>query len=217
MFRLSLPAGPAFSACSVVVLTLALAACSNGRAVQTAQEATPPVAEAQVAPREAANELQMEVMEVSSDTPKRNVADPIYVNLSTPALDGRLRQADKPKGVIWQQIRAEFVADPIIQLMPSSNSKVGRKASQNMPRTADVEVLSAVSLQDIPGINTNAGKGTKTTKIVFEAQVISKSPPAIYSVSESGPVQQKLAVSKRFAKQIREVIVEKIGPEMPAR
>jgi hypothetical protein len=52
--------------------------------------------------------------------------------------------------------------------------------------------------------------------VVFEATITSQTPPAIYTVSESGHAQRNLEVSKRFAKQVKQVILEKIGPNIPA-
>ena len=40
---------------------------------------------------------------------------------------------------------------------------------------------------------------------------------ATYNVSESGHALRNLEVSKRFAKQIKQVILEKIGPGIAAR
>jgi hypothetical protein len=51
--------------------------------------------------------------------------------------------------------------------------------------------------------------------VVFEATITSQVPPTSYTVSESGHVLQNVEVSKRFAKQIKQVIVEKIGQNSP--
>ncbi len=148
---------------------------------------------------------------------KRQPEDPIYVNLVPAVLDSRIRQGEKPKGALGQHLRHEFAADPIIQLLPEPKNKIGRKPPQLVPPAADVEVVSTVSLKEILGVRGATGKPSKTVSILFEATITSQSPPASYLVSESGPVLQHRAVSKRFAQQIRDVIVDKIGPEIPAR
>ena len=53
--------------------------------------------------------------------------------------------------------------------------------------------------------------------VVFEAIITSQVPPTTYTVSETGHVLKNVEVSKRFAQQIRQVIVEKIGPRIPTK
>jgi hypothetical protein len=182
-----------------------------------ADHADAPMAQDQFAAQEGAGIRQVEPSEAAGATPKRRPDDPIYVNLPSPVLDSKIQQVEKPKGAIGQYIRNEFASDPIIQLVPDLKSKkMGRKTSQAALRTADVEVASKVSLKEVLGINSTTGKPSKMVNIVFEATISSQSPPVTYTVSESGHILQNMAVSKRFAKQIREVIVEKIGPDLPA-
>jgi formylmethanofuran dehydrogenase subunit B len=118
-----------------------------------------------------------------------------------------MREAEKPKGAVAQQIRKELSSDPIIQLVPRN-----KKAAS----VADVTVASKVSLMEMKGVNRKTGKPGKMTAVVMEATITSQSPPAIYTVYESGHVLQNEEVSKRFAKQIRQVILEKVGPQIPA-
>jgi hypothetical protein len=66
------------------------------------------------------------------------------------------------------------------------------------------------------GLNRQTGKPGKMVAVVFEATITSQVPPALYTVSESGNILQNVEVSKRFAKQVKQVIVEKIGPDIPA-
>jgi hypothetical protein len=53
------------------------------------------------------------------------------------------------------------------------------------------------------------GKPGKMVAVVFEATITSQVPPASYTVSESGHILKNAEVSKRFAKQVKQVIVEK--------
>jgi hypothetical protein len=139
--------------------------------------------------------------------PLRGPQDPIYVNLASTVLDKKMQEAEKPKGAVAQQIRKELSADPVIQLVSGT-----KKAAS----IVDVTVASKVSLMEMKGVHRKTGKPGKMTAVVMEATITSQSPPAIYTVYESGHVLQNDEVSKRFAKQIRQVILEKVGPQIPA-
>jgi hypothetical protein len=175
------------------------------------------MAQENLAAQESVRAGQEETREIADAGPKRSPNDPIYVSLAAPVLDSKMQKVEKPKGAIAQHLRNEFASDPVIQLMPNAKNTKKQKISRTTPSAPDVEVASKVSLQEVLGFNEKTGKPSKTINIVFEATISSQSPPAIYTVSESGHVLKNLAVSKRFAQQIREVIVEKIGPELPAR
>jgi len=213
------PMSMIWSVCSAIVLSVALSACGAGHHTTVADSADVPKAEENLVSQDVAEVAQEEPNKVADVVPKRNPNDPIYVNLAVPVLDNRMRKAEKPKGAITQHLRNEFSSDPIIQLIPIPNAKSAkkRKASQVTPPTPDVEVASTVSVQEVLGVNAKTGKPKKILNIVYEATISSQSPPATYTVSESGHILKNMAVSKRFAKQIRDVIVEKIGPEIPAR
>jgi len=210
-----------WSACSVVTMSFVLAACGAGHSTTVANNVDVPAADENPAvAQEVAEVSQAEPADVVAVVPKRDPNDPIFVNLAAPVLDSKMRKAEKPKGAIAQHLRNEFSADPIIQLIPESKSTKRakkHKASQVPPPSSDVEVVSKVSVQEVLGVNAKTGKPKKTLNIVFEATISSQSPPATYTVSESGHILKNMAVSKRFAKQIRTVIVEKIGPDIPAR
>ena len=206
-----------YSACSVVVLSFALSACNAGHSTTVADDANAPMSQENLAAQEIAGAGQEASSKMADAGPKRGPNDPIYVNLAAPVLDSKMQKVEKPKGAIAQHLRNEFGSDPIIQLIPTAKSAKKQKVAQATPPTADVEVASKVSLQEVLGINEKTGKPNKTINIVFEATISSQSPPATYTVSESGHVLKNMAVSKRFAQQIREVIMDKIGPELPAR
>jgi hypothetical protein len=80
-----------------------------------------------------------------------------------------------------------------------------------------VEVSPKVSLREAYGVDRKTGKRSKVLAVVFEATITSQVPPATYTVSESGHVSKNVEVSKRFAKQVKQVILEKIGPNIPAQ
>ena len=206
--------GTGFAACSGVLLSLALSACSGGHASTMTAQSEGQMAEERLTTQTIAGITSTE----SSDaTVKRHPEAPIYVKLAPVSLDTLMRRADKPTGTITQHLRNEFASDPIIQLLPEPKKKPARKASLAAPGTADVEVVSAVSLQEMAKLGEGPGKAGKTIHVVFKATITSHTPAVTYTVSESGHFLQRMAVSKRFASQIREIIVEKIGPEIPAR
>ena len=182
-------------------------------------DAEDPMAKRHVAAQEMAEQTRAkkaEQLKVLSAAPKRQSEDPIYVNLVPPVLDGKMQQAEKPKGAVARQIRKEFSSDPIIKLIDGNQQAAGLLKFGAAPPVADVEVSSKVSMKEVDGVNRKTGKRGKMVAIVFEATITSQVPSASYAVSESGHVLQNVEVSKRFARQVKQVIVEKIGPDIPA-
>lgn len=147
---------------------------------------------------------------------KRQQSDPIYVSLAPPVLDAQMQKAERSKGAVAEQIRNELEADPNIRLIEENGNRSGLLKPHGAA-SADVEVLSKVSLKEAYGIDRKTGKPSKTLAVVFEATITSQTPSATYNVSESGHALRNLEVSKRFAKQIKQVILEKIGPGIAAR
>jgi hypothetical protein len=185
----------------------------------TIHDTQDPMAKRQVAAQEMAEQIRANKaaqLEALSAAPKRQAEDPIYVSLAPPVLDGKMQQAEKPKGAVAQQIRNEFATDPIIKLVAGNQNRADLWKPHATPSIADVEVSSKVSIKEVYGVNRRTGKPGKMVAVVFEATITSQVPPASYTVSESGHVLQNVEVSKRFARQVRQVIVEKIGPDIPA-
>lgn len=185
----------------------------------TIHDTQDPMAKRQVAAQEMAEQIRAKKaaqLETLSAAPKRQAEDPIYVSLPPPVLDGKMQQAEKPKGAVAQQIRNEFASDPIIKLVGENQDLAGVGKLRATSSISDVEVSSKVSMKEVVGVNRKTGKLGKMVTIVFEATITSQVPPASYTVSESGHILQNVEVSKRFAKQVKQVIVEKIGPSIPA-
>jgi hypothetical protein len=184
----------------------------------TIHDANDPMAKRQAAAQEMAEQLKekkAEQLEQLSHAPKRQPNDPIYVSLAPPVLDAQMEKAERSKGAVAEQIRSEFEADPIIKLIEEKQSRSGL-LKPHLAASADVEVSQKVSLKEAYGIDRKTGKPGKMMAVVFEATITSQVPPATYNVSESGHVLRNLEVSKRFAKQVKQVILEKIGPNIPA-
>ena len=184
----------------------------------TIHDADDPRAKQQAAAQEIAeqrNAKRADQLEQLSRTLKRQPNDPIYVSLAQPVLDTQMEKAERSKGVVAEQIRSEFQADPIIKLIEENRSRSGL-LQPYVSASADVEVLPKVSLKEAYGVDRKTGKPSKMLAVVFEATITTQVPPATYNVSESGHVLKNLEVSKRFAKQVRQVILEKIAPNIPA-
>lgn len=157
-----------------------------------------------------------EQLEGLSITPKRRRNDPIYVNLAPLILDSKTQQVEKSKGAIEQQILSEFAFDPIIKLVGGTRNSSGKWELRAAPSIADVEVSPKVSIKEVYVLQSQTGKPGKMSAVVFEATISSQVPPVTSTVSETGHVLQKVEVSKRFVTQIKQVILEKIGPGIPA-
>jgi hypothetical protein len=196
--------------------TLVYETDQNGKT--TIHEANDPMAKRQVAAQEMTEQIrakQANQPEQLSQTSKRQPSDPIYVSLAPPVLDAQMEKAERTKGAVAEQIRSEFETDPIIKLIEENGDRSGL-LKPHVAASADVEVLPKVSLKEAYGIDRKTGKPGKMLAVVFEATITTQVPPATYNVSESGHVLRNLEVSKRFAKQVKQVILEKIGPNIPA-
>ena len=209
MIHTSLRPNRLISSLSIVLLSVAVAACAGGdfASKNTGEDS---VAKQQLDAQTKGQQAQANEAEQSNllnAKPLRGPQDPIYVNLASTVLDKKMQEAEKPKGTVAQHIRKELSSDPVIQLVPGN-----KKAASII----DVTVAPKVSLMEMKGVHRKSGKPGKMTAVVMEATITSQSPPAIYTVYESGHVQQNEEVSKRFAKQIRQVILEKVGPQIPA-
>jgi len=183
----------------------------------TISEADDPMARKLAAAQATAEDVgarQIEQQTQAGLIPKRQPDDPIYVDLAPPVLDDNMQRAERSKGVVAEQIRREFVGDPIIKLTDEHKDRSGLLRPRI--RAEAVEVSPKVSLKEAYGIDRKTGKRSKILAVIFEATITSKVPPATYTVSESGHVLKNVEVSKRFAKQVKHVILEKIGPSIPA-
>jgi hypothetical protein len=184
----------------------------------TIHDTDDPMAKRQAAAHEIveqASAKRAEHLEPLSMGPKRQPNDPIYVTLAPPELDSNMQRAERSKGVVAEQIRREFIGDPIIKLTDEHRNRSGLLKPRT--RVDAVEVSPKVSLREAYGIDRKTGKRSKVLAVVFEATITSQVPPATYTVSESGHVLKNVEVSKRFAKQVKQVILEKIGPHIPAQ
>src|SRR5580765_7318030 len=71
----------------------------------TIHDTQDPIAKRQVAAQETAEQVRARkaaMLETRDSIPKRQPQDPIYVSLAPPILDGKMQQAEKPKGAVAQ-------------------------------------------------------------------------------------------------------------------
>lgn len=184
----------------------------------TIYDVNDPMAKRRIVSQEVVGELNLknnERLDQAKNGLKRQPNDPIYVDLAPAELDEQMQKAERTKGAVADQIRSEFVADPMIKLIERNQERSGL-LKPHLSGGVDVEVSPKVSLKEAYGIDRKTGKPMRMLAVVFEATITSQTPPAIYTVSESGQAQRNLEVSKRFAKQVKQVILEKIGPNIPA-
>ena len=151
-----------------------------------------------------------------SPTPKRRPNDLIYVNLVPPVLDSKMQQAEKSKGAVDRQIRSEFTTDPIIKLVEGNSNSSSKGRPGAAPSIVDIKVSPKVSIKEVYVLQPQTGKPGKMAAVVFEATITSQNPPATSTVSETGHILQNVETSKRFTRQIKRVILERIGPAIPA-
>ena len=184
----------------------------------TIHDVNDPMAKRQVALQEVAGELNLkknERLDQANNGSKRQPNEPIYMDLAPAELDEQMQKAERAKGAVAEQIRSEFIADPMIKLIERDQERSGL-LKPHLSAGADVEVSPKVSLKEAYGIDRKSGKPVRMLAVVFEATITSQTPPATYTVLESGHAQRNLEVSKRFAKQVKQVILEKIAPNIPA-
>lgn len=182
-------------------------------------EADDPMAQQLAAAQARAEDVNAKLSEQHAQLgldPKRQPDDLIYVDLAPTVLDDNMQRAERSKGVVEEQLRREFVGDPVIRLTDEDRDRSGLLKPRMRTNTV-IEVLPKVSLREAYGIDRKTGKRSKMLAVIFEATIVSKTPPATYMVSESGHVLKNVEVSRRFAKQVKQLIREKIGPGIPAQ
>lgn len=156
---------------------------------------------------------------------KRKAYDPIYVALLPTELGANLASAQHSEGAVYEQICKEFKDDPVIRLVSKEDlrrrewTQIGKAltgGSSSMGPAADITVRSNGDLKEVVGISRKTGKPAKGVQIVLEANISSNFLPAEYSVKETGNVFNNVEMTRKFAAQIKEIIKNRIGPEIPA-
>jgi hypothetical protein len=168
---------------------------------------------------------KVERQERLRNAPKRKPTDPIRVALMPMELDDNLKKAEHTEGAVFEQFKKEFEGDKVIRLVSEKDLKraqwaqVGRALAGQNPESApvsDVEVVSRGYLKKVYGVNKKTGKPASVPAVVFEATIRSNYLEAEYTVSEQGHILRNVQVTKKFAAKVKDVIINKIGPTLPA-
>jgi len=170
--------------------------------------------------------LEAQRIERLKQAPKRRHTDPIFVNLHAVKLGDKLKKAQHSKDAVDKQVRAAFKSDKVIRLVSKKDLKrqewaeIGKALAGQNPydaTVADVEVVTRAYVKEIYGINKKTGKPDKMPAMVFEATITSNQLPAEYTVEESGHILRNAQVTQRFADRVKAVIIQQLGPDLPAR
>lgn len=157
---------------------------------------------------------------------KRKPTDPIIVALFEAYVADKLKK--NTKGRLFPQFRKEFENDPIIRLV---DQKIVNKAakqtkqasrrpltSKDKPKVAaDVSVFSYANIEETVGYSKKTKKTGKMIALVYTATVTSHYlPEDTHQVKETGNIFRNVEVTKKFADKIKDVIRNKIGPNIPS-
>ena len=189
---------------------------------------TDPMAQQYLAEKQRAEQARLQEdsrQERIRNAKKRTASDPIYVALLPTELGANLASAQHSEGAVYEQIRKEFKDDPVIRLVSKEDlrrrewTQIGKALTGSSSSTgpaADITVRSNGDLKEVVGNSRKTGKPAKGVQIVLEAKISSNFLPAEYSVKETGNVFNNVEMTRKFAAQIKEIIKNRIGPEIPA-
>jgi len=195
----------------------------------TVHDASDPMAKQHQAAQQYQRELQAlraQRIERLRQAPKRRHGDPIYVNLHPVKLGDKLKKAQHSKDAVDKHVRAEFKSDKVIRLVRKKDlkrqewSEISKRLAGQNPydaSVADVDVVTRAYFKEVYGFNKKTGKPGSMHAFVLEATIKSNQLPAEYTVEESGHILRNPQVTQRFADRIKAVIIEQIGPDLPAR
>lgn len=170
--------------------------------------------------------LKAQRAERLAQAPRRRPGDPIYVNLHKVKLGDRLSKAQHSKDAVDKQVRGAFQPDKVIRLVSKKDLKreelteIAKALAGQNPYDAgvtDVDVRTRAYLEEVYGIDRKTGKPGKMLAMVYEATITANYPPATYTVKETGHILRNPEVARRFVERVKAVILDQIGPDLPAR
>lgn len=169
--------------------------------------------------------------------PKRAETDPIVVRLHDGTIGERLAEEVTSREDVQEQFRREFESDPVLRLgvrqKPKGPSDLENAlkglsiilqgdpdamqfdAASSAP-IADVEVFPYAHLEGAVFENKQSGDLSLGYKLVFEARVVSNYLPSEHKVMSEGNPFANQQITRDLAEQVKQVIKETIGPEIPA-
>jgi len=180
---------------------------------------------------EAVAKKKKENQKALANTPKRGPSDPIQMALFQTVVGENLRKATKKQGGVFPFFRKEFETDKVIKIMNQKkvdsylknyDFKTGQykkfSGFDRDPRylPADIYVESNARLKEKYGISKATKKAASASYLFYKAIIHSEYSDQTWEVTESGHILKNQAVTKKFAKKIHDVILNKAGPHIPA-
>lgn len=174
--------------------------------------------------------VKQEQQSALDNAPKRDQSDAIKLALFKTIVDEELKQVSV-KGGIFPYIRKEFENDPILKLYDQKkldayekerdfkSGKEKRFGGLNQDSaflSVDVYVKSKALLRQEYGVSKATNKLASAQYVHLEATIHSEYDSKTWTVKESGPIFKNAEVIKNFSNQIRTIILEEIGPTIPA-
>lgn len=158
---------------------------------------------------------------------KRKPGDPIVVALFETHVEDRLKKAEKES--IYDHLKREFENDPVIRLVDGKairaaqeqarfSSSVADDARRPKVEEADVQVYTWASLREEAGIDRATGKAAMGTFFACQGEVVASCFPADRKKTEAkGHILKNPEVTKEFARRLKKIITEDLGPALPSR
>lgn len=180
---------------------------------------------------EVAAKKKKEKQKALANTPKRGPMDSIHIALFQTVVGENLRKATKKQGGIFPFFRKEFDTDKVIKIMGQKkvdsysknyDFKTGRyKKFTGFDRSptylsVDIYVESTARLKEKYGISKATKKAASAPYLFYKAIIHSEYSDQTWEVTESGHILKNPEVTKKFANKIRDVILKKAGPTIPA-
>ncbi|MBI4376769.1 MAG: hypothetical protein HY549_10010 [Elusimicrobia bacterium] len=148
---------------------------------------------------------------------KRQASDPIRVLLYEPTISVDLAKVAKQDQLV-AQVRREFENDPVIQIVVQKPSQSAFGRFDNKPSDADVTVVTHALLEDKVGRSSTTGKAGMMKAFVLKAEISSNySSEDRHSVEKMDHLLKNVEVTKQFGEEVRSIIKDKIGPNLPSR
>lgn len=210
----------------VIPFLLGLVSCGHmvkTTRIENGREVTVYTSQAGLEKMKKEDEAKAKQIEAYRQAKKRQPTDPIIVALYEAEVPVELAKAtDKEK--LNREIRKHFQKDSVIQLvgrkkLESALSWQMKATRDKLPyKNADVSVFPAVTAKEKYGVNRRTGKLGSAPVLIFKADVISHYyPEDRYESEKMGHIFHNAKVAKQFAADIKRIIKNKIGPNIPAK
>jgi hypothetical protein len=161
-----------------------------------------------------------------SEAPRRNNNDPIKVIFLSHLSEKERKEQKLDK--IHAGLLKEFEGDSVIitkrynhivdkYSVSRDRSLAGliQQANKN-GKSADVYVLTQLGTENALGKNKKTGKIVATKVLAYRAEIKSNYDSKVHKAKRKGTIFQNVQIVKDLAKDIRRIVKNKIGPELPS-